>query len=71
MSAMVRLALPAPDLSFGKPVAGFLIQYLTIVGPYASAAHYALRFGCWRAGQKAPLCKNLPRWLCKPQPLEN
>jgi hypothetical protein len=33
------------DWNFDESVAGFFVQYLAIVGLYASVAHYALRFG--------------------------
>ena len=59
------------DWSFDESVAVFFIQYLAIVGLYASVAYYALRFGRWRARQPTSLCDRLPHWLCKPRQFES
>lgn len=59
------------DWSFDESVAVFFIQYLAIVGLYASVAYYALRFGRWRARQTTSLCDRLPHWLCKPRQFES
>ncbi|MFV0600900.1 MAG: DUF4405 domain-containing protein [Brachymonas sp.] len=51
---------------FDESVLGFFVQYLAIVGLYASVAYYALRVARWNARRADSPCEGWLRCLCRP-----
>lgn len=49
---------------FDESVVGFFVQYLAIVGLYASVAYYAVQFRHGRVHQAGAQRDVLPGWLC-------
>lgn len=58
------------DWDFDESVVGFFVQYLAIVGLYASVAYHAMLFGRWLGKQPRSLCESLPLGLCKARQAE-